>query len=416
MLNDQNAEAAALNCLQLDPQPLLSQLEEDDFSENIFRRAFVAMKNSYRDSRIDIMDVEDVLNDNYRWLKLVNDAPFIGAPHQILRRLRILRARREAKDFRVGKDANSMPEAFIGQGNRIRAMLTFRQDDREAFAERIRQGVPKLATGFQKLDWLCNGGIEHGGILVIAAMPGTGKTALATTIASNITEANKSTCFISLEMSPEAIATRMFQSFWNKPEDEVRANAYEASAALNYFHPIMPGNDISAVIGAMTEHLDSDLFVIDYFDLIDMRTKDSHTQKLELISHQLKHFAMEHKKPMIVLSQLSKDLEKSSTNREPVLGDLHGTSALAKDAHVISFLWDKKAKGREEKEVPHAEIEKRKQAIAQNEKPNTHQKDDGRDLRWLIKKNRNGRLGMVHLDFNPEHMKFSELEDTNFRL
>ncbi len=395
-------EASALQHLQWEAEPLASQLEPEDFQDPQCRQIFSSMV--FKDGTLDTGATEDNLPSSnlkgYRWLVFVSKAQYTGAPHQILHRLRVLRARKEAKEFESTADAPKIAQEFLDKSADISRMLKTRGETKEDLARKIKNGVPKTKTGFACFDDLCLGGIENGGTLVVAAMPGVGKSALAVNIAKNLVEDGKSVCFLSLEMSSEAIAMRLMQSFWGEKESKVREHAEEMIDMNGSFHPLMPSNDIDKLLGEATNYLESDIFIIDYFDLITTNKAENQSSRLESISRKIKDFAFRNKKPVVILSQLNKDLEKSSSNREPVLSDLHGTSALAKDAHIISFLWDKNTKGSDSRAADQLQ----------------DRKDDEQDLRWIIKKNRNGKLGMVYMDFEPETMTFSESKDTTLRV
>jgi len=401
MLNDPKLELAALQQLQWSAEPLASQLEPEDFGTPEYKKFFTCMV--FHDGFIDCSATEEKIKNNYAWLDEIANARYMGAPYQLLHRLRVLRARREARQFKSKAQDENIPQEFMQKSEDITRMLQTRGETKEDIVQRIQKGVPKIQTGFTRFDSLCLGGIEHGGMAVIAAMPGVGKTALAVNIARNVINEGKSVCFLSLEMASEAITTRLLQCFWGETVNTVKKHAHDMVNLPADFHALMPSNNIDTLLGEAMLYLESDIFIIDYFDLINEKGVDSQSSRLESISHKIKNFAFRHKKPIIVLSQFNKDLEKSSSNREPVLSDLHGTSALAKDAHIISFLWDKNAKDSQSKDGDE---------YLENPKANTAQKD----LRWIIKKNRNGINGMVYMEFDPTIMTFIESSDTSFRV
>jgi replicative DNA helicase len=399
MQHDHEIERAAL--LSLLSGDLHGHLSEDDFHERKHKKIFsMAMKHSLSGS-VDLSSVAGDLGGNYEWLRYLEGSPFLGPPFYLLRKLRHLRAKREAVAFRSMADGEGIPDEFAEKGREIREMLATDDDSIDQLAERIAQGIPRMPTGFLRFDNLCCGGVPRGGILVIAAQEGCGKTALSINIAYNAIASGKKACFVSLEMSAEEVGTRYLQRFWDLPAEKIRKNAKDAVEPLLRFRIITPSHDIERLCGSMSMFLDSDLFIVDYFDLIGCQSRENHTTRLEIISHQLKHFAMENQKTMIVLAQLSKDLQKSSSNREPILADIHGTSALSKDAHVVSFLWDKNSKD----SSSDADDLLRNKA-----------KENDRDLRWIIRKNRNGLQGSVAMDFAGEVMKFSECTDSTFRV
>lgn len=400
--HDLQLELAALQQLQWQADPLASQLEDMDFGDKHNRQIFKAMQESIVDGVVDVAIANEKLNGTYKWLNAIVSSAYVGAPHQIFRRLRQLRARREAKEFESRADGEEIPVEFAAKAKEIQDMISIQQDTTEEIVEAIKKGVERIPTGFSKIDWLCKGGIPRGGIMAIGAQEGTGKTALAINMAKNFVADGRGVCFATLEMSKEAIATRFLQSFWGETEERIKTHVDDAVEPLRRFHPIEPSHDIDKIVSAMMGFLECDVFMLDYLDLIDSTDREGRTQRLEMISHKLKHFAFENNKVLIVLSQLNKDLDKSASNREPVKSDLYGTGALSKDAHIVSFLWDKNAKDAASNDAD-SMLEK-------------GSKDTSKDLRWLVKKNRGGLNGGVPLDFDGETMTFSEVEDTTFKI
>lgn len=397
MEHDLSIERAALYTFQSQS----FDLHPEDFYDPTHRTIFMAMQASLSDGVVDVSLAESRIKTNYDWLRLINDSLYMGAPHQLLRILRNCRANREAKGFKSVEHGDKIPAEFTQKGREIQDLIAMNDQNGDTLIEQIENGIPKMATGFSRFDFLCNGGIEHEGMLVIAAQEGTGKTALAVNLAANAVHRGESVCFVTLETSPAGIATRFLQAFWGETHAYIRQNIRDAKEPLDHFKVITPGHDIDQILGDMGMFLDCDLFIVDYFDLIGTSLRENQTTKLEHISHALKHFSFENKRPLVVLGQLSKELQKATSNREPVLGDLHGTSALSKDAHVVSFLWDKNAKDSTSDDA--------------NQLLSSQKKNQEKDLRWIIKKNRNGMQGVVHLDFDPAKMKFTEVQDSTFR-
>jgi replicative DNA helicase len=286
-------------------------------------------------------------------------------------------------------------------------------------AERIKQGVEVIPTGFHTLDMMCGGGIEKGGIMTIPAIPGTGKTALATTITKNALEQGLKVCFLTLEMSEERVAERVLQAFWKESASKVREHIDDMTDLPGELFVVAPGNSIDKVETALTSCLEADLMIIDYFQLISNKETNNHFSNLELISNRLKAFAFEHKKPLIILSQLNRDIMKDRRNREPILSDIRGTGALEQDASIVAFLWDKNIKV-DESDVQNASedksVQEKKEKLGMKSKKIQPQSKRDKDLRLIVRKNRNGSLGTIYMEFDPITMRFWEDEDTTFRL
>ena len=397
MNNDRSLELSALNMIHFGEKVLCKQLETDDFTDGLLKDLFTWFKNEDFDPSAVQEKYENKYNGvPYCWLTEIIDSQYVGAPYQIVKRLKILRARREAKNFKSKAQDEGIPQEFHDKSKEIQSMLSSRMDSVDDIVERIKSGVPKIPTRFKRMDYLCKGGIEEGGIMTIAAMEGTGKTAMAINIAKNVVSDGSDVCFITLEMSKDGILTRFMQCFWEQTEDKVREHIDDMKNLPARFHVVDAGYDINTIISTMMQFLDCKLFIIDYFDLITSSERENRTTQLEINSHKIKEFAFDNKKSVVVLAQISKELQKSTSNREPILADLHGTSALSKDSHTVSFVWDKNAKAVESDSVGSSFKEK---------------KETNKDLRWIVKKNRNGLLGSIMIDFKPEIMTFTESED-----
>ena len=384
---------------------LCQQLEERDFVDPVCKDLFKFFKLCVeKKTKVDASDIQDKFQKKYPkhppyiWLEWILEWQFIGAPHQIVERLKLLTARREAKAFKVqGHDPDHYVQQLSDKSKEISDLVARHRLSKDDMVARIKKGVKTSPTGFKTLDRLSSGGIEDGGMMIICAQPGTGKTAMAVNIAVNNLSAGKSVYFGSLEMPEERLLTRFFQCFWDKTEKEVQKNVDDMNNLPADLEIVNPGSDISKIMASMTVNLDCDLFILDYFTLIQKQGDGSRIQKMEDICHELKNFALNNRKPVILLAQPNRQWQNDKTNREPQLSDLAWCSALEQDSHIVSFLWDKNAKDMDD------ELTK----VAQFFNGDEHKQKD-QDLKWVIKKNRNGQQGIIDLDFNGSTMKFSE--------
>lgn len=383
---------------------LATQLEPEDFHDPLCRGMFRGFKACVEQKRVvDASTIEEWVKknhanmDGYRWYTEMANWICIAAPYQIIARLRELRSRREAESFKVDPKSEKDYATQLSDKSKHLTQLTrpMRLSTEEMIAK-IKGGVKVTKTGFDTLDKMSNGGIEDGGMFVLAGMPGTGKTAFAVNVASNIVSEGKSVYFCSLEMPPERIYTRFMQCFWNETQNAVRQNIDSMTKLPGSLEIAAPSHDIDNIIASMTANADCSLFIIDYFTLITAKGRRSKIEELEYACHSIKHFAHEYKKPVVLLAQPNRELLKDKNNREPQLSDLAWCSALEQDAHIVGFLWDKNAK-----EVD-AKTEDIRQFYAGEEKQQT------KDLKLVIKKNRNGVNGIIDIDFNGATMKFHE--------
>ncbi len=260
--------------------------------------------------------------------------------------------------------------------------------------------IKGLSTGFLKLDEM-TGGLHEGELVILAARPSMGKTALALNIAQHVAmfpEKKQTVAVFSLEMSRESLLTRMIcagarvdqQKFraGYLNQDERRRLARTTSADLvqaPLFIDDTSGThlmDIHAKLRRLKSEHGLSLVVVDYLQLMSGRGRsENRNQEISTISRGLKLLAKELKVPMLVLSQLSRAPETRPGDHRPQLSDLRESGSIEQDADLVSFIF------REEVYKP-----------------------DREDLRGmaelLLAKQRNGPTGRVNLVFLKEFTKF----------
>ncbi len=214
-----------------------------------------------------------------------------------------------------------------------------------------------LATGFANLDHLTNG-LQKSDLIIVAARPAVGKTALAIHLARNVAASNKndgaSIAIFSLEMSAEQLLTRMLacQSF--VPISNIRTGHIniEEQEQINFgleklkdynVHidetPSIKIGDLKSKCRKLKVEVGLDLVVIDYLQLITTSTPgDNRQQEVSLISRELKALAKELKVPVIALSQLSRGVE-SRVDKKPMMSDIRESGAIEQDADIIIMLY-----------------------------------------------------------------------------
>jgi len=264
-----------------------------------------------------------------------------------------------------------------------------RLDDLQKNGAEMR-GVP---TGFADLDNML-AGFQPSNLIILAARPGTGKTAFSLNIAHHVTvSAKKKIGFFSLEMSKEELVDRLLVSqadidAWRlktgklTQQDFLRlSDAMGVLADAHIFIDDTPGMSIyemrTRARRLMTEH-HIDMLVVDYLQLAHGRTKDNRVQEVAEISGGLKNIARELKIPVIALSQLSRAVENRG-DKAPQLSDLRESGSIEQDADVVMFLYRKD--------------------------------DDIREAVTLkIAKHRNGNVGDVELYFRGDRIRFYGME------
>jgi replicative DNA helicase len=400
-MKDLHVERAALFTLMTailtsDGQDMLlfQQLSPEHFFDPLHKALFMALYEAYSSHRelTTLGNIDDLTAepwDDYRWLDYLHKAPYIGAPYQLVARLNEMFALREAHRFKV-QDDGDIPEQFISKGRDLKDILSDPSHvTDEQILERLSQKPVRVPTGYGDMDTMLGGGIENGALFAIAARTGLGKTTLATNIASRALKAGKTVFFLTLEMPEEGIYARLLQTHKGFTQADVRAKAKSLSLG-NAFRVAMPSARLPKILKVLSENAHHDLIIIDYFGLISA-PGDNHAQQLETVSNELKRFALEFRKPVIILAQLNRNIESDRVNREPELSDIRSCGALEQDAHTVTFLWDKNAKD--------------EQKPAQRGSSTTKIPD----YWWIVRKNRNGPCGKLQLAFDTSTMTFTSL-------
>jgi replicative DNA helicase len=265
-----------------------------------------------------------------------------------------------------------------------------------------RQGtLTGIGTGFIDFDRMTNG-LHEGEMIVIAARPSMGKTSLAMNIAEHVSvDLRLPVGVFSLEMTAESLVLRMLCS---RARVNLR-NIREGFLAERDF-PKLTGaagklanaplfiDDTSALsilqlrakARRMHQQYGIKLFVIDYLQLVHStaRRADNRQQEIADISNGIKALAKELRVPMMVLSQLNRDIEKEK-NRKPRLSDLRESGAIEQDADLVGLLYEPSSGGDDEGSGP---------------------EQDAKSMDLYVAKQRNGPTGDVHLTFLRSYTRF----------
>jgi replicative DNA helicase len=253
-------------------------------------------------------------------------------------------------------------------------------------------------SGFKDLDEL-TGGFQPGNLIVIAARPGMGKSALVTNVAENAAiDHKRAVALFSLEMSESELAQRFIASQARIKGDELRKGKVaesrwpkilEVSQRLSQARLFVDDtSDLGILeIRAKARRLHSKephglgLVIVDYLQLMraDGRT-ENRAEQVGQMSRGLKILARELDVPVIALSQLNRNVE-ARTDKRPLLSDLRESGAVEQDSDVVMFIYRDDYYTREESE--HAG-----------------------EAELIIAKHRNGPVGKVTLTFQSEYPKF----------
>ena len=269
---------------------------------------------------------------------------------------------------------------------------------------RMEQGAATgVPTGFGDLDSM-TGGFHEAELLILAARPSMGKTALATNMADHVSvNCNITTLFVSLEMSRLELAQRMlcsrggidgrkFRGGFLSGDD--RKKLVEASGKLSKAplfiddSPSRTVTEIAASARRLKRKSNLGMIVIDYLQLIEPdNARDPRQEQVARIARQLKHLARKIGVPVLCLAQLNRQADAGGSSR-PKLSQLRESGAIEQDADVVMFVH------REDYGMT------REEAQAQNV--------SGEAL-LIVAKQRNGPTGDVKLRWLQQYTRFESL-------
>ena len=260
--------------------------------------------------------------------------------------------------------------------------------------------IPGLSTGLRDLDMKING-LNKSDLVLVAARPAMGKSALALNLGVNVAKKyNKTVAIFNLEMSREQLALRLLASegflelqklVTGKLSEEEWNKLCMASAALAQTDIRIDDNPTVTVadINAKCRRLDNlGLVVIDYLQLMNgsgygKGGGENRVTVVGEISRALKIMAKELNVPVVCLSQLSRAVE-SRTDKRPILSDLRESGAIEQDADVVMFLY-------------------------RDEYYNENTEDKGL-AECIVAKNRHGETGTVKMQWFGPYQTFTDRE------
>ncbi len=266
--------------------------------------------------------------------------------------------------------------------------------------EQIRYGVP---SGFVDLDKLTGGGFQRSDLVILAARPSMGKTALALGIAANASlKFQATTAVFSLEMSKGQLAARFLATESGIDTTRLRTSTLTEHESRKLGHalgllaeapiyvddtPTMSVTNLRAKTRRLHADLSTglDLVIVDHLQLMTSGSVrgENRVQEISEISRQLKALARELHVPVVALSQLSRAVEQRNP-KLPILSDLRESGSIEQDADVVVFIYRDDYYNKESEKPGIAELH--------------------------IAKHRNGPTGQVSLLFNNRTTKFLDLE------
>lgn len=393
---DITAEQSLLGAMLIDTKcipEVIEQVRADDFYADENKRIYETIYSMFNEARhIDSVTVLDMLTQMgyydeaggraylFQIMEVTPGAGNVGEYIRIVRDKSLLRQLAEAGGEIQSNAIEARGEASaivdlaeqriynIRQGREVKGLSHLREvitNLYDELDERARSGsdIPGKSTGFHALDTALTG-LNKSDLILIAARPGMGKTALALNIALNAAKESvkdkpkgykKGTgvCVFQLEMSKEQLAGRFLASealidlqklkTGNlSNEDWIRiAKASNVLAKLNIYvddNPAITVPEIKAKCRRLGDELG--LVVIDYLQLMHVggRRSENRVQEVAEISRSLKIMAKELNVPVLCMSQLSRASEQR-TNKRPMLSDLRESGAIEQDADIVMFIY-----------------------------------------------------------------------------
>jgi replicative DNA helicase len=409
-------------------------LEPDDFALEKHRRIFGRMKDLYeKGERIDRVTLADELikqgqlesvdglaylvslDDGLPEISNVDSYTRIVKDKSTLRKL-IFNSQKIIDRCLIGEES---PDQILASAEESMLKLgESRANDQLVTADQVlatfpggigafldpSQRIRGLSTGFTKFDEM-TGGLNGGELIILAARPAMGKTALAMNIAQHVSthpQMKKPVAVFSLEMSSSSLLTRLLcagarvdqhkfrAGFLNQDERRKLQVTLSNITESPLFLDDTPGvnlMDVHAKLRRMKSQHGLSLVVIDYLQLMSSRGRsENRNQEVSAISRGLKLLAKDLDVPFLVLSQLSRAAETRPGDHTPQLSDLRDSGSIEQDADIVMFIYRE-------------EVYKR----------------DREDLKGLaeviIAKQRNGPIGKVPLRFLGAYTRFENRID-----
>jgi len=327
-----------------------------------------------------------------------DDLPAMDVMNLVEKKLYEITQNSANNDFR---DSKSITLSMLDEINRLKAL-----------------GNSKLIgvdTGFKNLNDKTSG-FGKGDLVIVAARPAMGKTALVLNMALRAIKRDEGVAFFSLEMPAEQLMLRMLSAETSIPLQNLRvgdlnddewsqlASATDAMAKRKLFVDDGGYATIHHVRSKLrklkSQHPEISLAIIDYLQLMSSENKESRQQEISEISRGLKQLARELEIPIVALSQLNRGLE-ARENKRPMLSDLRESGAIEQDADIILFVY------RDDVYREAKEKEKEMKAKAEGkEYKSEYQRKEEEETELIIGKQRNGPTGTVDLLFQKKYTRF----------
>ena len=432
--HNDDAEVATLGALLLDSESLatvIRYLRPEDFYKTAHQRVYQAILSLFdRNEAVDLITLTDELKAGNllencggvgyisRLTSAVPTSANVRYYAQIVQDCSVRRslARISAGIIATAHDESQEVRLIIEEAERQIFEITDRQhagtfQAAREIVTRTIEAIEKLyhtkdsyigiPTGFSELDMLTSG-FQNSEFIVIGARPSVGKTALALSMAANISLRYKLPVgFFTLEMSSMALMQRLLaaearirsnslRSGFLKPSDfhkltEAASKIYEAPLYIEDT-PSLRLLDLRALARRMKHQFNVAILFVDYLTLITAENRElARHEQIAEISRSLKALARELDVPVVALSQVRRETE----GKMPNLADLRESGSIEQDADVVIFLHRERIGSGNDEETP---------------------RDIETEL--IVAKQRNGPVGSLKIAFIPEYTKFENLART----
>ena len=433
------SEKALLGALMLRPEGMIESvdvLSPDAFYAEKHRLIYRAMLNLWGKSEpIDVESVRAMLSDQKQLeqiggvsyiAELISNTPAAtNAKHYAnqVQKKYMLRNLIDAGEYvaELGYDESEELEDTLDKAEKkvyevtsspsLSKFVAIRETLTQAWArlehlQEHKDEIRGVRTGFRDLDNML-AGFQNSDLIILAARPSMGKTALALDIARQAaTLHNVTVGMFSLEMAAQQLVDRMVAAeakvnAWNLRTGRITEgddftkirDAYDRLSTAPIYIDDKPGNNILAmrsVCRRLKREHGLGLIIVDYLQLMvptQSRNSDNVVQQVTEISRSLKNLARELDVPVLALSQLSRAVEQRGG--KPRLSDLRDSGSIEQDADVVMF-------------------------IHRDDKINKEASDKPGIAEIMIEKHRNGPVGKVDLFYDEKRTTFLSLEKSDF--
>ena len=309
---------------------------------------------------LDLMETPFIAASFRTYAQMVREAAIQRRLLQVGQQIEKMVVQREGETSAMLQDAETLVYGLSQKdvrGDFARAHeLVIRGIERLTAAEESGTGLTGVATGFTDLDRIV-GGLQPGNVIVVAARPSMGKTALALGIAEHVAlSQERSVAIFSLEMSGDELIQRLLSSTAIVDAGRIRAGrlapedwsrigrAADRLSAARLFIDDSEGVSVGEM-RSKTRRLKSreglDMVIVDYIQLMEgtgHRRDENRVQELSTISRGLKMLARDLEVPIVCVSQLNRAPD-ARTDKRPMLSDLRESGAIEQDADLVLMIY-----------------------------------------------------------------------------